>query len=258
MLRELLQFRYLLLVLTWRDIRIRYKQTVMGFLWALLMPALIVASGVLVRKVLAVAQGTSLDATTIASISVKALPWSFVVTSIRFATGSLTGNSTLLTRVYFPREVLPLSAVLANLADLAVAGVFLTVLLLLLGIAPSIHLVWVPLLLAVLVVMTAAGGMVLACANVFFRDVKYIIDVVLTFGIFFTPVLYEARMMGDWAPILLANPLGAVLEALNDAVVHGVRPDPFWVTYATVWAVCGFGAAALVFHRAEPLLAERV
>jgi ABC-type polysaccharide/polyol phosphate export permease len=245
-------------MLTWRDIRIRYKQTVMGFLWALLMPALIVAGGIVVKKAFAVAQGIPLDAAAIASVSVKALPWAFAVASIRFATVSLSGNATLLTKVYFPREVLPLSAVLANLFDFAVAAVALAVVLAVLDIAPSIQLAWVPLILLLLVLVTAAAGMLLACANLFFRDVKYLIEVVLTFGILFTPVFYDVRMMGSWAPVLLVNPIGALLEALNDAIVLHARPDPFWLAYAAVWAVPGFLVASAIFHRAEPLFAERV
>jgi lipopolysaccharide transport system permease protein len=258
MCRELVEFRYLLFMLTWRDIRIRYKQTIMGFLWAVLMPAMIVAGGILVKKAFAVANGTPLDAAAVASVSVKALPWAFVVGSLRFATSSLTSNSTLLTKVYFAREVLPLSAALANLFDFGVAAVLLGVVLAVVGVAPSVQLAWVPVLLALLVLMTAAAGMLLACANLFFRDVKYLLEVVLTFGIFFTPVLYEARMLGSWAPLLLFNPFGALLEALNDAVVLHVRPDPFWVAYAAVWSVLGFVVAWAIFHRAEPLFAERV
>ncbi len=258
MFGELIEYRHLLMMLAWRDIRIRYKQTVMGFLWALLMPALIVAAGILVRKVFAVAQGAQLDATTSASVAVRALPWAFLVSSIRFATVSLTGNSTLVTKVYFPREVLPLAAVLANLFDLVVAAAVLAVVLAALGITPSVHLVWVPVLLALLVLMAAAAGMLLACANLFFRDVKYLVEVVLTFGIFFTPVLYDARMMGDWAPLLVANPVGAVLEGLNDAVVLHTSPNPVLLAYAAMWAVPGFLLAAAAFHRAEPLFAERV
>jgi len=142
--RELIEYRHLLLMLAWRDIRIRYKQTVMGFLWALLMPALIVAAGILVRKVFAVAQGAPMDAAASASVAVRALPWAFLVGSIRFATVSLTGNSTLVTKVYFPREVLPVAAVLASLFDLGVAAAVLAVVLALLDVTPSVHLAWVP------------------------------------------------------------------------------------------------------------------
>src|SRR5438552_7995791 len=109
MLGELVEYRHLLWMLTRRDIRIRYKQTVMGFLWALLMPALIVAGGILVKRAFAATHGSPLDEADIASVSVKGLPWAFVVGSLRFAASSLTSNATLLTKVYFPRKVLPLA-----------------------------------------------------------------------------------------------------------------------------------------------------
>jgi len=258
MLRELIHYRYLLFTLTWRDIQVRYKQTVMGFLWALLMPALIVAAGLLFKKAFAIAQGAALDTAAVASVSVKALPWAFVVGSIRFATNSLTSNVTLLTKVYFPRAVLPLAAVLANLVDFGVAAVVLTVALAVSGLTPSVHLTWVPVLLGLLIVLVAAAGLLLSCANLFFRDVKYLVEVALTFGIFFTPVLYDARMLGSWAPLVLANPVGAILESLNQVVVLRTRPDPGLVAYAAVWAVLGFVVAATIFHRAEPMFAERV
>src|SRR5713226_3036099 len=118
---ELVQHRDLLFMLTWRDIKIRYKQSVMGFFWAILMPALIISTGVLVRYVFSAGLGQRLGLADVASVALKSLPWAFFVGSIRFATTSLTGNSNLVTKIYFPREVFPLSAVLANLFDFAVA-----------------------------------------------------------------------------------------------------------------------------------------
>ncbi len=245
-------------MLTWRDIRIRYKQTAMGFLWALLMPALIVGAGILVKKAFTAAQGQPLGLAALASVSVKALPWAFVVGSLRFATSSLTNNHALVTKVYFPREVLPLACVLANLFDFGIATAVLTVILAACGISPSVQLLWVPVLLALLLLIVAGWAMLLSCANLFFRDVKYIVEVVLTFGIFFTPVLYDARMFGAWAPALLSNPLGAILDALNDVVVLARPPDPFWLSYAAVWALVGFFASWKIFDLAEPVFAERV
>lgn len=258
MIVELVRYRHLLLALTWRDIRIRYHQTLMGFFWAVFMPLLIVAAGIMVKKAFAIAQGQPLGSAALASVSVKALPWAFVVGTIRFATASLTNNPTLLTKVYFPREVLPLSCVLGNLFDFGISAAVLVVIFAVAGIAPSVQALWVPVLLALLVLLTAAGGMLLACANLFFRDVKYIVEVVLTFGIFFTPVLYDARMFGTWAPVLLANPVGSILEALNDVVVLRRPPDTFWLSYAAVWAVLGFLASWKIFDFAAPLFAERV
>jgi lipopolysaccharide transport system permease protein len=245
-------------MLTWRDIRVRYKQTAMGLLWALLMPAMVVVAGILVKKAFSVSRGGPFSALEVASVSVKALPWAFVVGSIRFATSSLSGNPTLLTKIYFPREVLPLSAVLANLFDFAIASLVLVLVLAVIGITPSVQLWWLPILLTLLIMLTAAAALLLACANLFFRDVKYLVEIALTFGIFFIPVLYDARTIGNWGPLLLLNPLGALLEAMNDIVILRVSPNPFWLAYAAAWAVASFITAAIIFHSVESEFAERV
>ena len=258
MVDELFQYRHLLLMLIWRDIRARYKQSVLGLLWAVFMPMMIVSAGILVRKAFSIISGTPLTLTDLVSVSVKALPWAFFVGSIRFATNSLTGELNLVTKIYFPREVLPLSSVLVHLFDFAVAFLVLAVLLAVVGVQLSAYLVWLPVLLVILVFFTAALGMVLACANLFFRDVKYIVEVVLTFAIFFTPVFYDARMFGEWAPLLLLNPVGAILEGINDVVIRQQSPESFWLMYSTCWALLGFLAAWRVFTKAAPAFAENV
>src|SRR5262245_50618991 len=109
-------------MLTWRDIKIKYKQSVMGFLWALLMPTLIVAAGVVVRVGLSSVSGKPLAATQVMTVALKALPWSFFVAALRFSTVSLAANARLVTRIAFPRAVLPISAVLSQLFDAVVAS----------------------------------------------------------------------------------------------------------------------------------------
>jgi ABC-type polysaccharide/polyol phosphate export permease len=122
----------------------------------------------------------------------------------------------------------------------------------------SVYLLWFPVLLLLLILFTTALGMFLSCANLFFRDVKYLVDVFLTFGILFTPVFYDARMVGKWAPLLLLNPVGTILEAMNDVVVRHAAPDYGWLAYAVAWAVLGFLAAWKVFHSAEASFAESI
>jgi len=258
MFNELVSHKHLLFMLTWRDIKIKYKQSVMGFLWAILMPVLIVTAGVIVKKAFSILSGVPLQLSDIASVSVKALPWAFFIGSIRFATISLTTNLNLVTKVYFPREVFPLSAVLAHLFDFAIASAALVIILTLAGIGISVHLLWLPLLLILLILLTSGISMFLACANLFFRDVKYLVEVMLTFGIFFTPVFYETSMFGKWAPLLLLNPVGFLLEAINSVVVLHKSPDLFWLTYTACWAVMGFLAAWKIFDRAEPAFAENI
>src|SRR5579864_5756699 len=102
-------------MITYRDIKVRYKQSIMGFLWAILMPILIVLSGVVVRYAYAMASGRQLSVADIASVAIKSVPWAFLVSSIRFSCNSLVSNAGLVTKIYFPKEVFPIASVLACL-----------------------------------------------------------------------------------------------------------------------------------------------
>lgn len=256
--REVVQFRDLLYMLTWRDIKVRYKQSVMGFFWAILMPMLIVGAGVLVRFAFSMGSGHSVKMVDISSIALKSLPWAFFVSAIKFGTGSMVKNPNLVTKIYFPREVFPLAAVLASLFDAVIASSVIIVLLVAARIGISIELLWAPVILGLVVLFTAALTMFLSCANLFFRDVKYLVDVVTTFGIFFTPVFYSAHMLGKWAPLVLLNPIGALLEALNSAVILHQPPPLLWLAYAAGWAILGMLAAWRIFDRAETAFAETI
>jgi lipopolysaccharide transport system permease protein len=246
----------LLYILTWRDIKVRYKQSIMGVLWSILMPALIVGAGLLLRVAVAHLGGERLAAAEVATLSVKALPWAFFVSSLRFATVSLSSNANLLARSNVPRIVFPMSAVLGSLFDLLVATGPLVVILALCGVTPEVTLLWVPVLMALLVLLVTGLGILIAVGNVFLRDVKYIVEVILTFAIFFTPVLYDVRMLGDVGTWLLLNPVTPLLEGLSAAVVRGESPPLAWLAYSAVVSVAIFGLAWTVFTRLDRVFAD--
>ena len=270
--REYVSSRDLLGQLTLRDIKLRYKQAVMGFGWALFMPVLIVLAGLVIRMAMASVSGRPLDRAGVGDMVVKALAWSFFAGAIQFATPSLVAAFTLVTKVYFPREVLPISAVLAQMVDSSIGSIVVMIGLLALGVTPTAAWLWVPLLAAILITITAAAALFLSCANLFFRDVKYIVQVLLTFGIFFTPVLFEPSMFPARARLVLwLNPLTPVLEGLRLAVVHGhnllvtltgptgiVVWDPRWLGYSATVAVVAALFASVLFHRSEFKFAESV
>jgi len=257
-LAELFRYRELLHRLTWREIRIKYKQSIMGLLWAVLMPMVIVLAGLLVRLAMSRLSGEPFSAREVAAISVKAVPWAFFVASLRFCTSSLIANSNLVTRIYFPKEIFPLAAVGSQLLDLLVASGVLTLVLLVLRVGASVHLLWVPLLLAILIVLAAGLGIFLSAASLFFRDVKYLVEVFLTFAIFFTPVFYEVELFGRWAPLLLLNPVAPLLEGLHATVVEHQPPPLAWVGYSLAVALVVLVGAWTFFKRAEPAFAESI
>lgn len=243
-------------MLAWREIVIKYKQSVMGFFWAILMPCLIVAAGLIVRAGMAKMSGQPIGMDAIAGLLVKSLPWAFFVSAIRFATNSLASNVNLVTRSNCPRLVFPLASVLSALFDLLIALVPLAIILWIVGLQITPAIVWVPLLSLLIVLLVCALGVLLATANLFYRDVKYLVEVFLTFGIFFTPVLFEADMLGEWRSWVMLNPLAPLLEGLYSASVLGRTPDLFWVGYSAVCIAVLSAAAALLFRRLEPIFAD--
>lgn len=278
MVRELVHYRELLWQMVLRDIRIRYKQAVMGLGWAVFMPMVIVAAGFLVKYAMAqIAGKAGVEAASFSGMAVKALGWSFFIGAIGFATNSLTGNIALVTKIYFPREVFPLSAVLTQTFDSAIGSTVLAVLLFtLMGVGMSVQILWVVPLIVLLLLMTAGLALFLSCANVFFRDVKYIVQVIVAFGIFFTPVFYEPQLFGPTGSVLMMlNPLAPLLEGLRLAVVehHSLlqtlvvpAPDggqilawqPWYLLYSAAWAILGFLGAWLMFHKLEFIYAEYI
>ena len=257
-LRELLHSRELLYMITWREIRIRYKQSVMGLLWAVLMPIIITGAGVLVRIVASTVSGHPITGADIGSIGVKALPWAFFVSALKFGTTSLTGNSSLVTKIKFPRLVFPLSSVLTSLFDMAIAIPVLIFLLPFAGARWSITMVWVPVLLLTLVLFTAGLCILFSAANLFFRDIKYLVEVVLTFAIFFTPVLYDASLAGKWRWLLMLNPIAPVLDGLEASIVRHQQPDLQWFAYSVGVSSLLFWFGIVFFRRLEPRFAESV
>ncbi len=264
--------RGLIYQLTLRDIRVRYKQALMGFAWAILSPLLIVAAGVVVRVALLHMAGQRFEIATATAIIVKGLAWGFFAAAIGFATSALTGNAPLISKVYFPRETLPLSVILASTFDSMIGIVAMSVALPFFGWRPHWAVLWAPLLALVLFTFTLASGLLISCANLFYRDVKYITQLLVTFGIFFTPVFYEPSVLGGkWIAWQMLNPLSPILEGLRLSVVDGhnllttltqadgsVIWSPMYLAYSMVWAFGGLVVSALIFHRAQFRFAEYV
>lgn len=258
-LRELHKYRELLYMIAYRDIKVRYKQSIMGFMWAILMPILIVIAGVVVRSAYALASHVPLQTSDIASVAVKSLPWAFLVSSVRFGCNSLiASNQNLVTKIYFPREIFPLAAVIASLFDFLVAAGALAIFLLVIGVGWSYYLVWIPLLLLNMVVLASGIAMVVSAASLFFRDVKYIVEVLVTFGIFFTPVFYDVRMFGDKAKWLLLNPAAPILEGLSNCIARQQPPDLPWLAYSFSFSFVALFGGYIFFKHLEPAFAESI
>lgn len=217
-LLEVWRYRDLLYFLTWREISVRYKQTVLGILWAILQPAMtmIVFTVVLGRLARVPSDGVPYPIFSYLGL----LPWTYFSSALTRCATSLVANSGLLTKVYFPRVLIPVSATLSALADFLVAFLLLIALMAFHGIRPS----WSSLWLAPLVVLTTVAatgiGMWLSALNVQYRDIQYAIPVVIQLWMFVTPVVYPASLVPErWRLILALNPMTGIVEGYRSAVL---------------------------------------
>lgn len=270
--RDLVRYRELLRELTLRDLRIRYKQSVMGVLWAILTPLVVVLAGAIIRWAFASLAGGTVAPIELGGLAVKSIYWSFFVGALGFGTASLTANLPLVTKVYFPRELLPISAVLTQLVDSAVGCMALALVFPLYGLGHAIGILWLIPLTVLLIALTTAVAMFAACANVFYRDAKHVVQLVTSFGIFFTPVFFDLDAFGPaGARAFLLNPLTPLLEGARLAVMHGhdlreplvaasgaLTWTPAYLGYAATWSIGGLLASTLLFRRASGRFAEYV
>jgi lipopolysaccharide transport system permease protein len=255
MLAEQFEYRELLRQMTVRDLLLRYKQTAMGFGWAAFMPLLNTAVfSVIFTRV------TSLE--TPVPYPVFAFcglwAWNFFAAALRFAVTSLTSNANLVSKVYFPREIFPFSTVLVCLVDFAVGSIVLAVLMLWYHVPVGASLLWLPLVLVVHVVFTAAVALMLSMANLFYRDVKYLFEIVITVWMFATSVVYPVERIGGFLGTLLQlNPMTPVIDSYR-AVLLLNMPPPTSLAFAAPVAAALLAAGWLIFHRLEFRFAESI
>lgn len=256
MAREQIEYRELLLSIVRRDLLLRYKQTFMGFGWAIFMPVLNTAIfSVIFTRVAPIDTGMPYPVFAFAGL----LPWNFFASSLRFSVTSLTGNVALVTKVYFPRELFPLSAVLVSLVDFAVASLVLVGLMVYYHIGVTWTVVLLPVVLVVQLAFTAGVALLLSMANLFYRDVKYLFEILITVWMFATAVVYPIdRVGGRLGAVLALNPMTPIIDAYRDVLLRGTVPPagPFGVAAAISFLT--LVVAWLLFHRAEFRFAESI
>ena len=254
MLREQVEYRELLYQMTARDLLVRYKQSVMGFGWAVFMPLVNTALfSVIFTRVAPLKTDVPYPVFAYTGL----LFWNFFASSLRFAVISLSSNATLVTKIYFPREIFPFSAILVCLVDLAVGATILVGMMVYYQIPPGWTLLYVPLLLLVQVIFTAGIGLLIAMANLFLRDVKYLFEIVLTVWMFATSVIYPLDSVGGKLGALLRlNPMTPVIDGYRAAILRRQSPDFGPLALAGLLAVVTLAVGWIVFHRAEYQFAE--
>jgi lipopolysaccharide transport system permease protein len=217
-LGELWVNRELLYFLTWRDVKLRYKQTALGVLWAVLQPFLMMVVFTLLFGRLAHVPSDGLPYPIFAFAGL--VPWQFFQNAVSQSGASLIGNAQLVTKVYFPRMAIPGAAVGAALVDFAIASVILFAMMACYGIAPGVGIAMFPALLVLLAILAGAVGMWMAAMNVQYRDIKYVLPFLLQLWMFATPVIYPINFVpAKWRWVLMLNPLTGIIEGLRSALL---------------------------------------
>ncbi len=254
---ELLRYRGLFYFLASRDIKVRYKQTVLGGLWAVIQPAftMIVFSFFFGRLAGLPSDGMPYPVFVYAGL----LAWTYFSGAVTAAGDSLVSNSRLLTKVYFPRLVIPLAAAMAGLVDLIVASLLLVVLMAYYGIVPGPAVLLFPVLAALAFFCASGAGLWLSALNVRYRDIRYIIPFLIQLWMFLSPVIYPAAMVPEryrWLAML--NPMTGIIKAFRSCMLGSPAMD--WTALGVSVAVTAalLISGAYYFRRMERGFADQV
>jgi lipopolysaccharide transport system permease protein len=263
-LRELWDYRELLYFLTWRDIKVRYKQAVLGVLWAILQPVITMVVFTIVFQRL---MGTRYEPQVVNGQEIPyavfvytgLLPWNLFAGALGRSGTSLVGNANLLTKVYFPRLVIPMSAVIAGLVDFLIGLAVYFVLLLAYGLPLSWHIVLLPAFVVLAMVTALACGLWLSALNVLYRDVGYVIPFLTQLWFFLTPVIWQPPESDSlaWTLALGLNPMTGVVEAFRWAFTGGQPPSTLLAASSAIVLVL-LATGLMYFKRMERTFADVV
>jgi lipopolysaccharide transport system permease protein len=252
--KELWAYRELLYVLTLRDIKVRYKQTVLGFAWAIIQPVMMMVVFSIFFGGLAKmpSDGYPYPIFVYAAL----LPWTFFANSITNSANSLVGSANLVSKVYFPRLIIPLSSVGSGLVDFAIAGAILLLLMVYYGVSWTFNLLMAPVLVAGAALTALGVGIFLAALNVAYRDFRYVVPFLVQFWTFATPVVYPVSLVPrEWQWALYLNPMAGVIEGFRSAFLGSPFDVPGMLVSLAIAAIL-FAAGIAYFGKVERRFAD--
>jgi lipopolysaccharide transport system permease protein len=256
-LRELWEYRELLYFLTWRDIKVRYKQTALGAAWAVIQPffTMIVFSLFFGKLAQIPSDGVPYPIFAFAAL----VPWTFFANGLSMSSNSLVVSANLIRRVYFPRLAIPIASVMSGMVDFFIAFGVLLLMMLYFGVMPTMNVIVLPFLFLLAVVTSLGVGLWLSSLNVLFRDVRYTVPFVTQFWMFATPIAYPSSLLPEfWQPLYALNPMVGVVEGFRWALLGtDTAPGPM-IAASTVAALTLLIGGAFYFRRMERLFADVV
>jgi lipopolysaccharide transport system permease protein len=258
-LRELWAYRELLYFLTWRDIKVRYKQTVLGAAWAILQPFMtMVVFSLFFGGLAGIKPGSDIPYPVFSYAGL--VPWTFFTYGLTQSSNSLVGNAQLIKKVFFPRLVVPIASVLSGVVDFTLAFLVLIGMMLVFGIAPTINLLWLPFFLLLAFVTALGVGLWLSALNVEYRDIRYMVPFLTQFWMFISPVVYPSSLIeNDLLRTLYGlNPMVGVLDGFRWAILGTAGAPGVMVGVSAVVATALLVSGTFYFRRMERNFADVV
>jgi lipopolysaccharide transport system permease protein len=268
-IRELVSYRELMATLAWKAITVRYKQAYLGLAWAVIKPLTLMSIFVLLRAFVSIDSG-GVPYPVLAYAAL--LPWMLFQESSSDGVNSIVSNTHLIKKIYFPREIFPLTAVLTKLIEFAINFAILLGMMALYGIWPSVYALWVPLLVLYTILVALAIALAGSALNVYYRDVGSAIPILMMVLMYASPVIYPlsvvrekllvARSAGDWSQTLFfvytLNPLAGIIDAFQRVLLRGMAPDLAATLPGLLFTVACLPLCYLLFKRAETYFADVV
>jgi lipopolysaccharide transport system permease protein len=254
-LRALWEYRELLYFLAWRDIKVRYKQTVLGAGWAIIQPVTTMLIFTIIFGRLAKIPSDNIPYPIFCFCAL--LPWNYFASAFSRSSGSLVNNAHLISKVYFPRLVIPISSLLSGLLDFAIAFLFLIGMMFYYHIVPTISILWLPVFMLMAIATALGVGLWLGALDVLYRDIGYLVPFLSQIWMYATPVVYPSSLIPEkWRLIYGLNPMAGVVEGFRWALIgRGTKPGPMLFVSAFVTIIL-LVSGAFYFRRMEKTFAD--
>lgn len=253
--QELYRYRQLLLTWTMREIKIRYKQSLLGAAWAILQPLTMMAVFTLVFSYLTRIPTDGIPYPLFSYVAL--LPWTFFATSVSFGVPTLINNLNLVTKTYFPREILPISAIGAGFFDFMVASTIFLFMLLFYRVPLSWNVVWIPVLIALQILLTFGVTLLGSAIIVLYRDVRFIVPLALQLWLYATPIIYPISLVPDrFRSLYMLNPMAGIIQSYRLVILYGQSPTWSHLGLSATVTIALFIVGYLVFKRLEVSFAD--
>jgi lipopolysaccharide transport system permease protein len=252
-IKNMLEYKELIKNLVVRDLKVRYKRSILGIFWALLEPLLLMILFSVVFSILLRIRIDNYPVFLLCGI----LPWTFFSTSLSYSAGSIAGNATLIKKIYFPREIIPLTAIISRLANFLISLCLLLIFLLAFKIKLTCYLVYLPLILGVQLIFVLGLSLFFSSLNTFYHDVGFIMQFILFGWFYLTPIFYPLTMVPkEYLSLYMLNPMATIVHSYRNIFFYGLPPDFYYLSIAFVISIFCFLVGIYVFRRLEFRFAE--